>query len=82
MDEIIKKISSLGLPGIVLIITIAASGGAGSYPLVTAIAILGSPFGVLGGLTVLGLMTIVGEALAKYGIEAVLGVIYQGTQQK
>ncbi|MDJ0598428.1 MAG: hypothetical protein QNJ37_06275 [Crocosphaera sp.] len=78
MDEIVKKISSLGLPGVILVVMTATSGGmGGSYALVGAIAALGGPFGIVGGLTVLGLMTIIGETLADYGIEAVLGNIYK-----
>lgn len=77
MDEIVKKISSLGLPGVILVITMAASGGVGgSYALVGAIATLGGPFGIVGGLSVLGLMTILGDKLAEYGIESVLASIY------
>lgn len=77
MDEVVKKLSSLGLPGIILVITMAASGGmGGSYALVAAIAALGGPFGIVGGLTVLGLMTIVGETLAEFGIEALLASVY------
>ncbi|MDJ0728716.1 MAG: hypothetical protein QNJ33_01870 [Crocosphaera sp.] len=77
MDEVVKKLSSLGLPGIILVITMAASGGiGGSYALVAAIATLGGPFGLVGGLTVLGLMTIIGEVLAEFGIEAILANVY------
>ena len=30
MDEIVKKIADLGFPGVIIVITIAASGGVGS----------------------------------------------------
>ncbi len=77
MDEIAKKIASLGLPGIVLVIAVASSGGVGgTYAVIAAIAGLGGPFGIIGGLTVLGLMTAVGDVLAGYGIEALLSAVY------
>ncbi len=78
MDELAKKIASLGLPGIVLVIAVASSGGmmGGSYALIAAIAGLGGPLGIVGGLGVLGLMTAVGDVLAGYGIEALLSTVY------
>jgi len=77
MDEIVKKIGGLGLPGILLVILTAATGGVGSSTAVaTVIMSLGGPFGVLGGLGVLGLVAIVGDAVTGYGVEAVLNAIY------
>ncbi|MDZ8031163.1 MAG: hypothetical protein RMY64_07190 [Nostoc sp. DedQUE08] len=76
MDEVVKKIAALGLPGILLVIAISATGLAGGYGVVAALAGLGGPFGIIGGLGVLGLTTLVGEAIAGFGIEAVLKNIY------
>ncbi|MGV0104580.1 hypothetical protein [Nostoc sp. DSM 114167] len=76
MDEVVKKIAALGLPGILLVIAVSASGLAGGYGVVAALAGLGGPFGIIGGLGVLGLTTLVGEAIAGFGIEAVLKNIY------
>ncbi|MCC5615447.1 hypothetical protein LC605_10275 [Nostoc sp. CHAB 5836] len=76
MDEVVKKIAALGLPGILLVIAISVSGVAGGYGVVAALAGLGGPFGIIGGLGVLGLTTLVGEAIAGFGIEAVLKSIY------
>ncbi|MBE9035343.1 hypothetical protein [aff. Roholtiella sp. LEGE 12411] len=76
MDEVVKKISALGLPGILLVIAISASGMMGSAAVVAALTALGGPFGIIGGLGVLGLATLVGETIAGFGIEAVLTNIY------
>ncbi|MDZ7967786.1 MAG: hypothetical protein RM368_23005 [Nostoc sp. DedSLP03] len=76
MDEVVKKIAALGLPGILLVIAISATGMAGGYGVVAALAGLGGPLGIIGGLGVLGLTTLVGEAIAGFGIEAVLKNIY------
>lgn len=75
MDEIAKKIAGLGLPGVILVITMAASGGVGGS-IIAALAGLGGPFGIIGGIGILSLMTLVGEALAGYGIENILKSIY------
>jgi len=75
LDEIAKKIASLGLPGVILVI--ASGGMIGAYPLISALATLGGPFGLIGGLTALGLMTAVGDVLSGYGIESLLSTVYK-----
>lgn len=77
MDEIVKKLAGLGLPGVLIVIAMAASGGVGgSYAIIAALAGLGGPFGIVGGVGLLSLMSLVGEALAGYGIETILKSIY------
>jgi hypothetical protein len=76
MDEVVKKIAALGLPGILLVVAISASGMMGSAAVVAALTALGGPFGIIGGLGLLGLATLVGETIAGFGIEAVLTNIY------
>jgi hypothetical protein len=76
LDEVVQKIASLGLPGIVLVIAVAASGST-CNPLIFVLAGLGGPLGILGGLGGLGLMTIVGDVVTGYGIEALLSAIYK-----
>lgn len=81
LDEVASKIGSLGLPGVILVVTVATS-GATTYPVVFALAALGGPLGIFGGLGLLGLTTVVGDALTNYGIEAVLGAIYKERRKK
>jgi hypothetical protein len=76
MDEIVKKIAGLGLPGVILVILAAASGGS-SAAVAAAITALGGPFGILGGIGILGLITVLGDTVAGYGIEAILKAIYK-----
>lgn len=75
MDELVKKLAGLGLPGIIFVIATAASGGSVAA-VVTLLSSLGGPLGLLGGLGLLGLVGAVGEFIAGYGIEAVLKLIY------
>lgn len=78
MDEIVKKIAGLGLPGIFLVLATAAAGGVGNTAaVVSAIIALGGPLGLIGGLGVLGLAASVGDVIAGYGIEVVLTNIYK-----
>ena len=75
MDEIVKKLAGLGLPGVFLVILTVVSGGS-SAAVAAAITALGGPFGIVGGIAILGLITVVGDTVAGYGIEAVLKAIY------
>ncbi|MEH2239780.1 hypothetical protein [Nostoc sp.] len=75
MDEIVKKLAGLGLPGVILVILTVTSGGS-SAAVAAAITALGGPFGIVGGIGILGLITVLGDTVAGYGIEAVLKAVY------
>lgn len=75
MDEVVKKVAGLGLPGIILVVLIATSGG-NSLAVMTLLAGLGGPLGIVGGLGLLGLVGAVGEIVTGYGLEAILTNIY------
>jgi hypothetical protein len=75
MDELVKKLAAFGLPGAILVILAASSAGSNAA-VVAALTALGGPFGILGGIGVLGLITMVGDIVGKYGIEAVLNTLY------
>jgi hypothetical protein len=81
LDEVAKRIGSLGLPGTILVVTVSTS-GATTYPVAFALAALGGPLGVFGGLGLLSLTTVVGDVLTNYGIEAVLGAIYKDRRKQ
>jgi len=67
LDKVVTKIVALGVPGLVLLVAMAASGWVGGAAIVTALAILGGPAGMLGGLFLLGILVLISNALAKYG---------------
>ncbi|KYC42722.1 hypothetical protein WA1_15395 [Scytonema hofmannii PCC 7110] len=75
MDEIAKKLAGLGLPGIILVVLTAASGGS-SAAVAAALTAWGGPFGIVGGIAILGLISVVGDAVAGFGLEALLKAIY------
>lgn len=76
MDEVIRKVVALGLPGVLLAIAIATTGLAGGAALTTALALLGGPFGMLGGIALLGIGGLVADAVAKVGIDNFLVAVY------
>ncbi|MEH2058013.1 MAG: hypothetical protein V7K97_17990 [Nostoc sp.] len=75
MDEIVKKLAGLGLPGVILVVLTAASGGS-SAAVAATLTMLGGPFGIVGAIALLGLITVVGDIVTGYGIEAILQSIY------
>ncbi|MEA5420158.1 hypothetical protein VB712_13085 [Spirulina sp. CCNP1310] len=81
MDEVVRKVAALGLPGIILVVTMATTGLAGAAAITAALAFLG-PGGMLGGIALLGVTGLITDALAKVGIEQLLLNIYQYRSQR
>ena len=76
MNEIIDKLAGLGTAGLVLAVVIATTGFAGAAALTTALAVLGGPFGMIGGIVVLGLITVAAAAISQFGIDAIaIGIV-------
>ncbi len=76
MDELVKKLAGLGLPGVILVILTAAAGGS-SAAVAAALTAVGGPFGIVGGIALLGLISVVGDTIAGYGVEAILKAVYE-----
>jgi hypothetical protein len=81
MDEIVRKLAGVGLPAIILLITMASTGLAGAAAITAALAMLG-PGGMVGGIVLLGIIGLASDALSKYGLEALLKGIYKERQSK
>lgn len=69
MDEILDKAAGLGVGGIILAYVIATTGLTGVYALTAALSILGCGFGMVGGIVVLGLASMLSALIAKKGID-------------
>lgn len=74
MDKIVAKIAALGVPGLVLVIAIGATGLAGGAAITTALAALG-PGGMIGGIATLGVLGLISEGIAKYGMDAIFSAV-------
>ena len=77
MDEVVKKVAALGLPGTILVITMASTGLTGMAAIAAALAILGGPTGVLGGVGILGLTGLIAEYLTQENLDSLLTAIYR-----
>ena len=74
MDELIKKLAAFGLPAVVLMIAISATGLAGGAAITTALAALG-PFGMFGGIALLGIIGLLADKIAELGYEEVTKLV-------
>ena len=70
MDKIVSKIVALGVPGLVLLLAIGATGYVGAASITTALCAIG-PFGMIGGIATLGLIGLLSQAISEYGFEKI-----------
>ena len=82
LDKIVAILVGFGIPGLVLLIAVATAGVAGGAAVVVALAVLGGPFGMLGGIGLLGVVLLISKALAEYGLERILRRVLAGLKQK
>ncbi len=77
MDEFVRKAAAMGLPAVMLLVIMGTTGLVGAAAITTALAALGGPAGMLGGIALLGIIGIAADMLAKHGLEALLVAIYR-----
>jgi hypothetical protein len=82
LDTVAAKVAALGVPGLVLVVAMALSGWAGAAALTTALAALGGPLGMLGGVALLAIMLMVSHALTAYGFEHVFSRVVDELHKK
>lgn len=82
MDKLIDKIVALGVPGLVLLVAMSTTGYAGAVALTAALATLGGPVGMLGGIAVLGVLALISRGLAEYGFEVIYTRVLKDLKQK
>lgn len=74
MDKIVSKIVALGVPGLVLITAIGATGLAGGAAITAALAALG-PGGMIRGIVTLGAIGLISEAITEYGVDTIFKAV-------
>lgn len=85
LDEVGRKLASLGLAGAMFAVGASIAGGmglAGAAVVTTALAMLGGPFGMIGGIALLVVAPFVVDAIGKFGIEAVLVATYRERRRR
>src|SRR5262249_54186951 len=81
-DKLVARLVALGVPSLVLIVVVATTGLAGGAAIVAALAMLGGPFGMWGGVAVLLLLVLISYALADYGFERLFVAVLNGLRKK
>lgn len=74
MDKIVAKVAALGVPGLILVTAIGATGLAGGAALTAALAALG-PGGMIGGIATLGVIGLISEGIAEFGFDAIFSAV-------
>lgn len=74
MDKVVSKMAALGVPGLILMIAISATGFTGAAAITTALAALG-PGGMIGGIVTLGMIGLTSEVISEYGFDAVFTAV-------
>lgn len=74
MEKIVCKIAALGVPGLILITAIGATGLAGGAAITTALAAIG-PGGMIGGIVTLGVIGLISEGITEYGFDAIFDAV-------
>jgi hypothetical protein len=75
--DLISSIAGLGVPGLVLLAAMSVTGFAGAAAITTALASLGGPFGMLGGIALLGTLALISRGLASYGFDAIFDAVLE-----
>jgi len=76
-DKLVETIAGLGVPGLVLLFAMALTGYVGAAAITTALAALGGPLGMLGGIGVLIILALIAKGLAKWGLERIAKAVIQ-----
>lgn len=77
LGDFIRKVAALGTPGVVFIVAMSSTGLAGAAAVTSALALLGGPAGIYGGIAILPIIAVAADYLTKYGLEYILALIYQ-----
>lgn len=70
MNKIIEKIAALGVPGLMLLVAMSATGLSGAAAVTAALSSLG-PGGMIGGIAFLGVVGLIFEGLTEFGFDQI-----------
>jgi predicted GTPase len=82
LNDFIRKIAALGTPGVVFLAAMSSTGLAGGAAIASALALLGGPAGMYGGIVLLPVIAVATDYLTKYGLEFLVALIYQQRIEK
>lgn len=82
MEKVVQKLVAMGIPGLILLAIASTTGLAGAAALVTALSIMGGPFGIIGGAVAMGSLALVVDSVAEYGFEKIAKEVVKGLQKK
>lgn len=75
MERVVSKIAGMGVPGLVLLVAINATGLSGAAAITTALAAVG-PGGMIGGVACLLAVALIWDGLTEWGFDALFtGVV-------
>jgi hypothetical protein len=69
MDKIVQKLVAMGIPGLILLGIAATTGLAGGAAIITALSVMGGPFGLMGGIAAIGVLALAVDAVSEYGFD-------------
>jgi hypothetical protein len=78
LQKTANALVGLGVPGLFLVAVMATTGFAGAAAITTALAALGGPAGMLGGIATLIALGLASKALAEYGFPKVAHAVVSG----
>lgn len=81
MEKIISKIAALGVPGLILVVAMAATGFSGAAAVTAALAALG-PGGMIGGIALLGVVGLLSQGLTEFGFNAIFSGVVKELYKK
>ena len=81
LDKVAEIIAGLGVPGLILLVVMAATPYFGAAATTTSLAAIG-PFGMLGGIAALLVLAFIAQALAKLGFEQVFPAVLNNLKKR
>lgn len=81
MDKVVSTVAALGVPGLILVTAMGATGYVGAAALTTALAALG-PGGMIGGIALLGIIGLIAQSISKYGFDAIFKAVIDELQKR